>query len=198
MKIFFYKYGSICEPDISDSFRRLGFEVIDEDMEIYNKNLLPSQCVETVSKKLIDGQFTFVFTINFFPWLSDLCEIMHLKYISLIVDSPVLELYSYSLKNDCNRIFLFDRCLYNEFEPFNQGHIFHVPLAADVNRIQNVIKNASTSEKAKFASDISFIGSTYQEKCPFNRSELMMPTVALLMVLLKHSLKYMVTILSKN
>ena len=50
MKIFFYKYGSICEPDISDSFRRLGFEVIDEDMEIYNKNLLPSQCVETVSK----------------------------------------------------------------------------------------------------------------------------------------------------
>ena len=67
MKIFFYKYGSICEPDISDSFRRLGFEVIDEDMEIYNKNLLPSQCVETVSKKLIDGQFTFVFTINFFP-----------------------------------------------------------------------------------------------------------------------------------
>lgn len=37
MKIFFYKYGSICEPDISDSFRRLGFEVIDEDMEIYNK-----------------------------------------------------------------------------------------------------------------------------------------------------------------
>lgn len=140
MKIFFYKYGSICEPDISDSFRRLGFEVIDEDMEIYNKNLLPSQCVETVSKKLIDGQFTFVFTINFFPWLSDLCEIMHLKYISLIVDSPVLELYSYSLKNDCNRIFLFDRCLYNEFEPFNQGHIFHVPLAADVNRIQNVIK----------------------------------------------------------
>lgn len=49
-------------------------------------------------KKLIDGQFTFVFTINFFPWLSDLCEIMHLKYISLIVDSPVLELYSYSLK----------------------------------------------------------------------------------------------------
>ena len=106
MKIFFYKYGSICEPDISDSFRRLGFEFIDEDMEIYNKNLLPSQCVETVSKKLIDGQFTFVFTINFFPWLSDLCEIMHLKYISLIVDSPVLELYSYSLKNDCHRIFL--------------------------------------------------------------------------------------------
>ena len=64
MKIFFYKYGSICEPDISDSFRRLGFEVIDEDMEIYNKNLLPSQCVETVSKKLIvslhlSSQLTF-------------------------------------------------------------------------------------------------------------------------------------------
>ena len=80
MKIFFYKYGSICEPDISDSFRRLGFEVIDEDMEIYNKNLLPSQCVETVSKKLIDGQFTFVFTINFFPWLRNNAFKIHFTY----------------------------------------------------------------------------------------------------------------------
>ena len=53
MKIFFYKYGSICEPDISDSFRRLGFEVIDEDMEIYNKNLLPSQCVKKAYRRSV-------------------------------------------------------------------------------------------------------------------------------------------------
>ena len=172
MKIFFYKYGSICEPDISDSFRRLGFEVIDEDMEIYNKNLLPSQCVETVSKKLIDGQFTFVFTINFFPWLSDLCEIMHLKYISLIVDSPVLELYSNAISNPVNRIFLFDKILFSEFEQYNKGHIFHMPLAANTSRTDKIISLASDSDKKKYASDISFIGSTYQEKCPFNNAVL--------------------------
>ena len=124
---------------------------------------------------------------------------MHLKYISLIVDSPVLELYSYSLKMTATAYFYLTGVFTTNLSLSTKGHIFHVPLAADVNRIQNVIKNASTSEKAKFASDISFIGSTYQEKCPFNRSELNDADRGFyLMVLLKHSLKYMVTILSKN
>ena len=27
MKIYIYRYGSICEPDIIDSFKRLGLDV---------------------------------------------------------------------------------------------------------------------------------------------------------------------------
>ena len=27
MKIYIYRYGSICEPDIIDAFKRLGFQV---------------------------------------------------------------------------------------------------------------------------------------------------------------------------
>lgn len=172
MKIFFYRYGSICEPDIIDTFRRIGFTVEEETIEIYNKSLTPSQCVNAVSGKLVDGGFSFVFTVNFFPWLSDLCRIIRLKYLCLIVDSPVLELYSNALANDCNRIFLFDRALFEEFSPQNPGHIFHMPLAANTERIEEVINSAPQSKLLEFSSDISFIGSTYAEKCPFNRSRL--------------------------
>ena len=170
MKIYFYRYGSICEPDVIDSFKRLGLDVDEETIEISNKNLLPGECVSIVSPKLMNNNYTFVFTINFFPWLSDACQIVNVVYISLIVDSPVLELYSNSLSNSVNRIFLFDKMLFNEFEPYNKEHVFHIPLATNVRRNDEVIKNASAQENTKFTSDISFIGSTYQEKCPFNRA----------------------------
>ena len=41
MKIYFYRYGSICEPDVIDSFKRLGLDVDEETIEISKKNLLP-------------------------------------------------------------------------------------------------------------------------------------------------------------
>ena len=152
--------------------KQLGFEIYEETLEMTQKNLLPSDCVKKISPVLMSENFTFAFTINFFPYLSDVCEIMHLPYISLIVDSPVMELYSKSLRNSCNRIFLFDACLYQEFSPLNPDCIFHMPLAANVARTDAFLSHASQSDKKKYAGDISFIGSTYAEKCPFNRAKL--------------------------
>ncbi len=170
MKAYIYRYGSICEPDIIDALKMLGFDVYEETAEIYKKNLTPSESINIVSPELLKGGYSFVFTINFFPWLSDLCEIAHITYISLIVDSPVLELYATSISNKCNRIFLFDKILYNEFSPYNPGNVFHTPLATNIIRNDSVINNASESTKSHYASDISFIGSTYEEKCPYNRA----------------------------
>ena len=172
MKIYIYRYGSICEPDVIDSFKRLGLEVHEECMEMFNKNLTPSECVAHTSKNILDGGYSFVFSINFFPWLSDVCNIAKVVYISLIVDSPVLELYSKSLSNPCNHVFFFDKLLYKEFAPYNPGHVFHVPLATNVTRTDKVINKATASERKHFQSDISFIGSTYQEKCDFNKIKL--------------------------
>ncbi len=172
MKLFFYRYGSICEPDVIDSFQHLGFEVHEETAEMTNKSLLPAQCVELVAPQLISGNYTFVFSINFFPWLSDLCNVTKIPYLCLIVDSPVLELYSKSLRNPYNRIFLFDWQLYEEFHPKNPDGVFHIPLATNVRRTDALRNSTPIEEKKKFAADISFIGSTYQEKCPYNNVKL--------------------------
>ena len=88
MKIYIYRYGSICEPDVIDSFKRLGLEVHEECMEMFNKNLTPSECVAHTSKDILDGGYSFVFSINFFPWLSDVCNIgckRNVKNMSRIV-----------------------------------------------------------------------------------------------------------------
>lgn len=169
MKLLFYRYGSICEPDIIDAFLHLGFEVDEDVREVYNKKLLPSECIKGLSETLSRERYAFVFSVNFFPSVSDICSILGIPYVCLIVDSPVLELFSKSLKNECNRIFLFDRRLYEDFHPKNPGCIFHIPLAANVRATYAACQNASDAMRKKYACDISFIGSLYTEKCAYNK-----------------------------
>jgi spore maturation protein CgeB len=172
MNLLFYRYGSICEPDIIDSFRHLGFTVDEDTREIYNKKLQPSECIQGLSALLRQKKYTFVFSINFFPSVSDICNILDIPYLCLIVDSPVLELFSTSLANECNRVFIFDRRLYEEFLPVNPDGIFHIPLATNVRGNFGVCEGASDALKKRFSSDISFIGSLYTEKCAYNKTEL--------------------------
>ena len=120
MKIYIYRYGSLCEPDIIDAFKHIGLEVYEENAEVYNKNMLPSQAASIASATLAKEKYAFAFTINFFPWLSDVCQLLNITYISLIVDSPVLELYSNAISNSVNKIFLFDKMLFNEFKQYNK------------------------------------------------------------------------------
>lgn len=172
MKILFYRYGSICEPDIIDAFRRLGFEVDEDTREIYDKKLLPSDCINGIFERTKTADYSFVFSINFFPSVSEVCNIVGIPYLCIVVDSPVLELFSTSLKNDCNNVFIFDRQLFEEFRALNENHIFHIPLATNVRRNYEVCSKASYAMRERYKSDVSFIGSLYTEKCAYNNVQL--------------------------
>lgn len=169
MNILFYRYGSICEPDIIASFKHLGFNITEDTREVYNKQLLPSDCIKGLNELLKQDTYSFIFSINFFPSVSDVCNIWSIPYLCLIVDSPVLELFSTSLANPCNKVFLFDRQLYNDFHHINPDGIFHIPLATNVRDNYATATMASAADRARFSSDISFIGSLYSEKCLYNQ-----------------------------
>lgn len=169
MNILFYRYGSICEPDIIASFKHLGFNITEDTREVYNKQLLPSDCIKGLNELLKQDTYSFIFSINFFPSVSDVCNIWGIPYLCLIVDSPVLELFSTSLANPCNKVFLFDRQLYNDFHHINPDGIFHIPLATNVRDNYATATMASAADRARFSSDMSFIGSLYSEKCLYNQ-----------------------------
>lgn len=168
MKVLFYRYNSICEPDYLAGFRALGIEVDEITAEMEDKSITQAQTVKLVSDELMAGGIDFVFSINFYPAISGVCEIFHIPYLCQTVDSPVFELYTKEVGNGCNRIFVFDREQYRSFEPRNPGHVFHLPLATNPDRWDSAIKSASEDERKKFTSDISFVGSLYTEKCPYD------------------------------
>ena len=166
MNVLIYRYGSICEPDIIEAFRKMQLNVIEETAEITNKKISGAERVDLVRKALDEYKPLFVFSINFFPAIADICHIYGTKYLCWTVDCPVLELFSKSIRHDTNRIFLFDRTQYELYYPYNPNGIYYLPLAAATERFDKVVADITDADKKKYNSDISFVGSLYIEKNP--------------------------------
>ncbi len=185
MKILFYRYNSICEPDLIEAFSSFGLTVIEERREMRDKSLLAAQRVALVQRHLEEKSeepFLFVFSVNFFPAVSEICQIFQVPYVCWSVDSPLAEIYSKSVLNSCNRLFLFDRQQYDTLHPYNPDCIFHLPLATNPERWDHTIQDAAKKDKlpaydvtpanmTSYTNDISFIGSLYTEKDPWLKAE---------------------------
>ena len=168
MKILFYRYGSICEPDIIETFQKSGHTVYESSTEIYNKNPVLGKIINEISNFIQLHSVDCIFSINFYPMLSEICQIYHIRYISWVVDAPVLELYASSIKNNYNRTFIFDYTLYSEICGFNPENIFYLPLAANVSSKEKAIVDAALKSSGDYSAKVSFIGSLYTEKCPYD------------------------------
>lgn len=172
MKILFHRYGNICEPDILSIFRQSGIEVSEEAEEITRKCIEPEERVRLVTDYLFSDSYTFVFSINFFPYLSEICERFRIPYVCFSVDCPVLELFSSSIQNSWNRIFLFDYTQYLRFAETNPQHIYYLPLATNTGRWDKILSSLSADDRKKYSCDISFVGSLYNEKSPLSGARL--------------------------
>lgn len=166
MKILIYRYGSICEPDVISAFRKLELTILEETTEITKKQLSPADRVRLVENVLKSEQLLFVFSINFYPDIAEICHIYQTRYLCWTVDAPVPELFARSMCYDTNRIFLFDHAQYQYFSPYNPGCINYLPLASCTERFDQVIASVSERDRQKYSSDISFVGSLYNEKNP--------------------------------
>lgn len=164
MNILLYRYGSICEPDMINTFNKTGLNVIEITEEISDKNILPSSRVKLVEEKLTTCNPLFVFTINFFPEISDICNIFKVPYLFWTVDSPVMELFHPSIKNECNKGFLFDLAQFEAVSKLAPEQVYHLPLASAVDRFDEVMSTICDDDITKFSCDISFVGSLYAEK----------------------------------
>lgn len=172
MEILFYRYNSICEPDILQVFTDFGITVHVEEQEMHNKSITPRECAGKVSEWILQKPLSFVFSINFFPAISYTCERLKVPYVCWSVDSPVPELFSNALKNRYNRIFLFDRAQYEFFSPVNPDCIYHLPLASNVKRWEQIVLGITDTDFITYGADLSFVGSLYTEKCKYDRLSL--------------------------
>jgi len=103
----------------------------------------------------------FVFSFNYFPIISKVCNALDVVYVSWVYDNPLVALYSYTLANPCNRVFLFDKQEYLFFRNNGIPTVFYLPLAAAPARLKSDASSQHIYEK--YRADISFIGSLYTE-----------------------------------
>ncbi len=166
--IVFYRYDSICEEDYIDAFKNLGIGVFEITEEMADKNIPASRRVELVHNAIESVHPAFIFSVNFFPAVADICFIHKVLYLCQTVDSPMPTLFSASIRHSTNRIFLFDRAQYERFSVYNPECVFYLPLSSAVRRYDIVTEDITDEDVRRFSGDISFVGSLYSEKNPLN------------------------------
>lgn len=166
MKIIFYRYNSVCEPDYIDAFNKVGLTVVEDNDGSNTKGNIEGKMLR-LGNMIADHRPLFVFSINFFPFVSMLCNRLKVKYVAETVDCPVFELFDKSIEGEFNRVFLFDYKQYESLNKFNSRGIFYLPLGAPVERTTKLL-----GDTHNYVYDISFVGSMYKEKDPFLRANL--------------------------
>lgn len=170
MDILLFRYGYMLEDSCKKSFEQLGIQVHEEWSTFDDKGTTSGATVEKVYQNISKARengihYLFVFGVNFFPAISEICEKLNVLYLSWSADNPVMEMFTRSIQNKCNRIFLFDRAQYQRFHKYNPEGIFYLPLAADVDAIGAAVE---TRVKDTPQYDVSMIGSLYVNRSPLH------------------------------
>lgn len=165
MNILFCHHGSICEPGIIRALENMGHTLTIFKEDVGNPEINDAY-MDCISGQLGKEQYDMVFSVNFIPIVSRVCEKYQIPYFCWIVDSPVIQLYSATLRNQCNYVFIFDYTLYAEFAERNPQHIFYLPLGCDLELYDRI--QVTAEEQKLYGSDVSFVGSLYSEKCMYN------------------------------
>ena len=166
MNLLIFEYEHMAIEDLREALTNLGhtYAVI-TDENIYNH---VDEAFDARFDKLIESaSYDAVFTFNYFPVISNCCKKHNIPYIAFVYDSPLVSLYSYTIINPCNYVFLFDKSVYLEFKKENINTVYYMPLAVNVFRLDSMMKDIGTEEKKFYSSDVSFVGSMYNEKHNF-------------------------------
>lgn len=160
MNILIFEYNHFGIEDIKEVFKKMKhtYKVVTTALIREGKSI---EFNSLFTKMIEDCSYDCVFSFNYSPVISNNCNRVHIPYIAFVYDSPQVFLYNYSIINPCNYIFLFDKPIYNELKSGGINTVYYSPLAVNTDRLDRMLKLQSP---AKFNSDISFVGSMYNEK----------------------------------
>lgn len=161
MKILFFEWKNFGREDVIDSLHRLGHDVTCITSQLIHDRF-NSEFDELFEKSISMDSFDCVFTFNYSPIISQNCNKRNIKYIALIYDSPLVSLYSYTIINPCNYVFIFDSAQYLEFKQNGINTVYYIPLAVNTDRLDKMVPDSDIV--TRYSSDVSFIGSMYNEK----------------------------------
>ncbi len=158
MKILIYKWNVFNQKDIQSAMRNLGHEADIFEEQESSKKIYYSQ-------ELIDVflEYDLIFTVNYFPRVSDICEKIGKKYVSWTVDSPLIAMFHQSIFNECNYVFIFDKFSYVQFKQMGVKNVYYLPLAVNTKRIDELLENSPKAELDRFSADVSFVGGLYHK-----------------------------------
>lgn len=167
MRILFIDWGNYGKEDIKSAMTDEGHEVISFPFEassslIWEQLIHEPETEAGLRNTLHDRTPDVVFSVNYFPVISRVCQAEHIRYISWSYDGPYILLYSNTINNSCNRVYVFDREMYLEFCRAGITTVYYMPLAVNTKRLELMDQKLASLPPLSY--DVSFVGSFYLEK----------------------------------
>jgi len=161
MKLLFFEWNAFMQNDIEKILRQLPqIELTCISYEFKNVDEDPL-FMERFPGELLKEKYDLVFSVNFFPLVSDVCTAYGITYVSWVYDSPMNVRKISSYNNPVNRIYVFDGGLYDELKKTGVNTVFHKPLGVDTKKILTLDED---DEQGRLRADISFVGRLYSSE----------------------------------
>lgn len=159
MNIYIHKWKGYNYRDIIATFCRMGHTVRTEEwkLEDYDQN---PEYEEYLEKELKKESYDFVFTVNYFAVIAEVCHKRQIPYVVWSCDSPLISMYHESVYYPENFFFLFDRMEVEEWKQMGVKHVWYLPLGVDVERMDDLLKKAE--DLPCYANEVAFVGSLYE------------------------------------
>ncbi len=161
-----YRWKAYNYKDIKAAFLSMGYEVDEVWQHLESYDVAP-EFAEKLSADLRAKSYDFVFTVNYFAVIAEVCHELGLPYVSWSCDNPLISMHHESVFYDTNIIFTFDQTNYREFSGMGVKNIHFLPLCVDTKRIDALL---SSQDITPYRNRVSFVGSLY-ERNSYDRIE---------------------------
>ncbi|MBQ8032021.1 MAG: glycosyltransferase [Butyrivibrio sp.] len=174
MRILYYDWDEFNGEDCRDAMTRLGHEVETLKLDLSGFDLTPE--IEQEFKTRFDRKdeagkryFDLVYSFDFFPNISEVCQKYDMPYVSWVFDCPHLTLDSHTNANPVNHIYVFDKMLCDRFNKLGVGTVSYSPLGVNVERLTEYCSelDKETGGNIVFQHDVCFLGSLYDNEYNF-------------------------------
>ncbi len=114
MNILLFEHNNFGIEDICETLEQMGHQYkCISTILIYER---VSAEFDQLFKEAMNTHYDCVFTFNYSPVLSNNCKNITFHILPLCMTSPLVALYSYTIINPCNYVFIFDKALYEDFK----------------------------------------------------------------------------------
>lgn len=160
MRILYLDWPCFGKVDVQFTLEQAGHEFVPFFHKDYQERTSPN--FDKAFQEFVgDTSYDCCFSFNYFPIVSNNCKELGIKYIAALYDNPYVMLYSYSLINPNNYVFMFDRQEYIHLKNGGINTIYYTPLPVNSTIIDYLMEKPF--DRNKLSADVSFVGSLYNE-----------------------------------
>lgn len=160
MRILAYRWKAYNHRDIVNCLAGRGHQVDEISGELASFEA-DAGFEKRLKEALQGGKYGLVFSVNYFPLISDVCQEQGVTYVSWCCDSPISTMYHQSVFNEVNRIFTFDKLDQLTFQDMG-APVYYLPLCTDTDRADAAIGGGAGNADG-YGADICFVGSMYNK-----------------------------------